>query len=130
MWYSLFNKSTGALWSHSSTEPIPDAAHEVSSDADRQDQINQWNPTLRAWEPRPTERRITTGALMENLTDGERAAFYNLDNKSGRTVDRALISADRLGYIDLDAAPTGDLLSLMVFEGVITEARKTELLAN
>ena len=132
-WYTIYNISDGALRSHTSVlpAPLPGGTDYVEHPEGRKDQKgNQWNPSTLQWDPAPPKRKIEIRDFMREFTPAERFDYYSNHSANVQTFKDALVGYEQAELqINKDGPYTDQLMDLLVTEGVITAARKTEILS-
>lgn len=131
-WFSIFNKETGELFSH--CEEVADNLNPeldfIEDGPERMDQTRNWDPESRSWSEAVVANRVTVAQLMKRFTTAERLAYFGNTSAGVGVVEKAIDFHSKSGVkIDLAAPETGQMLDLLVAEGIITAVRKAEILA-
>ena len=120
---------------HSAKAPPDPLPSGISSQThtERQYQTKIWNDASQQWETPPPDREIQLRELFGRLTAAERTDYAGkvaAGNANMAIVKSNAATARETGeLIDLDSPYTVAMMDLLIAEGVITAARKTEILA-
>lgn len=132
-WFTLYKNSDGSLLGHGSTCRDAQTGETRIEHDERQDQKKAWSAETRAWEIKTSSvKLVRVEKVWESLTESEQESFYNLppDDPYAKQVDAAIARNRRLagGLVRADSAVLSGMLDLMIAAGVITSARKAEIL--
>ena len=124
---NLIISATGELVSNS-VDPITDIPDgmEVVVTADN---VGVWNPATRVYDPYPAVRVISVNEFILRFTDDEKDDLVT----AAQTITRAntfLKILPMLGVVDLDSDFIQTSTQGMVSAGVLTSARRLEILAD
>jgi len=134
MWYVIYNTATGEKRGASALmtnmpDPVPEG-FAIKEFDERGDQGTIWNTSALEYDQNPPSRLLSIGQFMGKLTQSERVIYYATRTAGVMTVKDALTGVRDMGDpIDMDDPVTGQMLDLLVVDGVITAERKAEILA-
>jgi hypothetical protein len=129
-WYTLFRQDTGAYVTHTPRETLTtDSIGVVTRPTEPDEAAEQWNATLRMWEPSPTRTRNTLSRkeFLDQFTSAELGAAMALRRSTDLAIFGAIESfilyVTVSGAIELDSPQVIAGLAFLVTVGVLDAGR-------
>lgn len=123
--YVLYDLATGS--NHSQSEESFVNPDDSVWGIKHTDKTGIWNPVTLDFDPRPSDKKMTTLAFMELFTDAELVGILDAA-KVSTLVELFVLKMKQADFIDLDYQPTIDGINSLSASGLITAQRALEIL--